>query len=185
MTRARALIRQFAQEQPIISHGNERGLGLGVLHPRGKPKTFSGILSVFPGNHFSTSHTNGASGCQCLQATINNPHSNQDAYEPSAVLIEHPRHPLQLYRKGIQRSRQVTESRLQSLLRWRPPPVGAAHCVSSAFPWIARRVHIAISHKVFSAVVLATTTRACLVRCNRSIRPSGQSKFYAWPRKPA
>ena len=89
MTRGRALIRQFAQEQPIISHGNERRLGLGVLHARGKPKTFSGILSVFPGNHFSTSHTNGASACQCLQATINNPHSNQDAYEPSAVLIEH------------------------------------------------------------------------------------------------
>jgi len=102
MTRGRALIRQFAQEQPIISHGNERRLGLGVLHARGKPKTFSGILSVFPGNHFSTSHTNGASACQCLQATINNPHSNQDAYEPSAVLIEHPRHPLQLYHKGIQ-----------------------------------------------------------------------------------
>ena len=102
MTRGRALIRQFAQEQPIISHGNERRLGLGVLHARGKPKTFSGILSVFPGNHFSTSHTNGASGCQCLQATINNPHSNHDACEPSAVLIEHPRHPLQLYHKGIQ-----------------------------------------------------------------------------------
>jgi hypothetical protein len=44
--------------------------------------------------------------------------------------------------------------------------------VSSAFPWIARRVHIAISHKVFSAVVLATTTRACLVRRKQLRRAS-------------
>jgi hypothetical protein len=123
MTRGRALIRQFAQEQPIISHGNERRLGLGVLHPRGKPKTFSRILSVFPGSHFSTSHTNGASACQCLQATINNPHSNKDACEPSAVLIEHPLHPLQLYRKSIQTQATGHREPFAILLRWRPPPV--------------------------------------------------------------